>query len=276
MSSTPWDSLLEVCVGAHDVVLAAPYVKAGALGKLLSEINGRVQIVTRWTPLDIASGVSDIACRPIAMAHGGEFYLHPSLHAKYYRFDEVVLVGSANLTATALGYSDSSNLEILCLPGSDFDAPAFEYQLFQESHEVTDQEFSHWLTLDTAELPPFSQRESLPDVHLGNWRPSTRDPNHLWQVYSKRPEEIASPDERRMAEQDLAALSIPPGLSYAQFHTWIVSCVLASPFVDSVFRLPDEQDQAAWYRLAQAWGIPPQTAARDRETAQIWRTHFLT
>ena len=67
---------------------------------------------TRWTPLDIQVGASDIACRTLIKNRGGSFRLHNQLHAKYYRVDDYVLIGSANLTQSGLGFSNSPNLEI--------------------------------------------------------------------------------------------------------------------------------------------------------------------
>ena len=53
----------------------------------------------------------------MVVERGGSFKLHARLHAKYYRFDDRVLVGSANMTASGLGYRHRGNLEILCEPG---------------------------------------------------------------------------------------------------------------------------------------------------------------
>lgn len=70
--------------------------------------------------------------------------LHPSLHAKFYRIDDVVLIGSANLTSSAMGWSQQPNLEILCQAGGNFDSWTFQRQLLQGAREISDDEFQRW------------------------------------------------------------------------------------------------------------------------------------
>lgn len=269
----PWEYLLRVCSGAQEIVLAAPYIKEAALRNLLANVTGQVRVVSRWTPQDIVAGATDIACRSVVMEQGGVFYLHPRLHAKYYRFDGKILVGSANLTATGLGYGNSANLEILCEPNNEFNHVEFERELFENAHEINDYELAKWQEIDTIPIVPLPQK--VGEIDLDHWRPITRDPNHLWLVYRGQPDRVASEDEQRLAELDIAALSVPRGLHREQFNIWIAGCLLASPFMDSVHRLSDEDDPAAWYRLAEAWGISPSEAARARDTAQAWRAAFL-
>lgn len=270
---TPWKSLLGACLGAQEIVLVAPYIKEAALRNVLTHITGQVRVVSRWTPQDIAAGATDIACRSLIVGQGGRFYLHPMLHAKYYRFDDRILVGSANLTATGLGYIDSANLEILCEPTDEFISDEFERNLFGNAHEVSDYEFAKWQDIEAIPAPPPNKAV---ETTLDQWLPLTRDPNHLWQVYLGRSGRIASADEQRLAERDIATLSVPRRLNRKQFNIWIAGCLLASPFMDSVHRLQDEDDPAAWYRLATDWGISPSNAARARETAQAWRAAFLS
>ena len=269
---TPWQSLLAACLGAQEIVLAAPYIKESALRNILTHITGQVRVVSRWTPQDIAAGATDVACRSLVIEQGGRFYLHPMLHAKYYRFDDRILVGSANLTATGLGYIDSANLEILCEPTAEFSSAEFERNLFGNAHEISDSEFAKWQDIEAIPAPPPNKAETA----LDQWRPLTRDPNHLWQVYRGQASRIASGDEQRLAERDIATLSVPRKLNRKQFNTWVAGCLLASPFMDSVHRLQDEDDPAAWYRLAEDWGISPSDAARARDTAQAWRAAFLS
>ena len=276
MLTTPWESLVDASARATEVVLAAPYMKSKMLQMLLSNIDGAVRVVSRWTLQDIGSGVSDLHCRTITVNHGGHFFLHPRLHAKYYRFDDLVLVGSANLTAKGVGYDAESNLEILCAPSRDFDQLAFETQLFADSHEVSDWELSRWEGLDISGLPSGLNAVWPIEAHLNNWWPHTREPIHLWQVYESDFGEIASYDERTMARFDISALAMPNGLSYSQFRTWVASHLLVSPFfIDAAVAVYDEDHQGASYRLAAAWRITPRTAARRLGTAQAWKAYFL-
>ena len=193
MYNPPGDELIRLCAGARHLVLAAPYVKADALAKLLSEVSPDASLIciTRWNLQDIVLGASDIECRSIVTSLGGSFRLHPSLHAKYYRIDDVVLVGSANLTSSAMGWSRQPNLEILCHARDDFDANTFQQELLNNAREVSNQEFSHWETAVNANAQNdnlVADRQPL----LDSWRPATREPQNLELAYRDREEEIAS------------------------------------------------------------------------------------
>ena len=125
--TSPWDRILALTWSATEAVIAAPYIKEPSLRRLLEHLPQLEQLtcVTRWQAGDIAAGVSDTVVRDLVRSLGGAFRLHPSLHAKYYRFDDGVLVGSANLTDAGLGVGRIYNLEILARPGGDFDSVAF-------------------------------------------------------------------------------------------------------------------------------------------------------
>ena len=80
------------------------------------------QIITRWRAKEIAAGVSDLDVLQVAHDRPNtELALLDDLHAKLYLADEQCLVGSANLTGSALGWSNRSNIEIL-IPARQIDA----------------------------------------------------------------------------------------------------------------------------------------------------------
>ena len=123
---SPWDVVISNATDTGQAVLAAPYIKEDSLRCLL-DAAPRIEsltCVTRWSPSDLAVGASDAAVRGLVMSRGGSFLLHPTLHAKYYRFDDVVLIGSANMTASGLGLAPNPNLEILSPSSDDFDSDA--------------------------------------------------------------------------------------------------------------------------------------------------------
>lgn len=100
---------------ASDVVLVAPYVKTGTLQWLLSLFgeNCQIRLLTRARLQDFVLGASDIDCWPMIWERGGQVFLEQSLHAKYYRFDNTVFFGSANITDSALNRRIDPNLEML-------------------------------------------------------------------------------------------------------------------------------------------------------------------
>lgn len=272
MSTRPGDLLSGICAGAKSLVVAAPYVKANALTRLLTDVSPESSLVcvTRWTPHDLAVGASDIECRTIVTERGGAFRLHPSLHAKYYRIDKVVLIGSANLTSAALGWSQQPNLEILCRPGADFDPCAFQRRLLSGSRAISDEEFAHWRAISEIKTQTDSANGEVPPL-LDNWRPTTRNPTHVELVYYGREDAIASFDEQRAAQRDISALRIPPGLNDDEVRAWLSACLLATPFANTVLEVHNTVDLVSSYRqLATTYGLNITDARRSMETVQNW------
>ena len=275
MNIRPGDEIIRHCVEARHLFIVAPYIKANALARIL---DAAIKIesltcVTKWDPRDLAMGASDTECRSVVKNHGGSFRLHPPLHAKYYRMNEVVLVGSANLTFSAMGWADKPNLEILCRAGDDFDADAFQRHLLKDAREISDAEFVYWEAVarvycGNVEITAGGQ------TSLDDWRPSTRDPRNLEIAYQGRHEEIASYDEQRLANRDLHAMQIPHGLNSENFRMWASACLLAAPFTNSVIGLGGSETQAAARTLADIYRISITEARRDTETIQNWLRFF--
>lgn len=271
MPERPGDLLLEVCSSAQCLVIAAPYVKVDALNVVLSNATSDASLVciTRWRPEDLIVGASDTACRTLITQRRGSFRLHPSLHAKYYRIDGLVLVGSANLTSSAMGWTPQPNLEILCRAGDDFDPHNFERELLRDSREMSDAEFACWESLIKINVENNSAIVSALPL-LDTWRPATRDPRNLELAYQGREGEIASFDEQRAARRDIQKLSIPPGLTAEAVRAWISTCLLATPFTNSVIRLSDSDAENVAGSLAETYGLSTTGARRDMETVQNW------
>lgn len=272
MSNRAGDALSRLCSGAQHLVIAAPYIKASALATVLADVDPAAALIciTRWNPHEIAVGVSDTECRTIVTERGGSFRLHPSLHAKYYRIDDAILIGSANLTSSAMGWSPHSNLEILCRPGDDFDALAFQRELLEQAREVSDDEFAHWKAITQINFP--GHLTITPDGQplLDAWRPATRDPRHLGLAYRGREGEIASFDEQQAARRDIQAILIPPGLTDDHVLSWVSACLLAAPFTNAVIRLQNMAAASASRSLAKTYGLSVTEARRDMETVRNW------
>ena len=266
----PGDLVLAQCVSARRVVLAAPYIKLRALRRLLEAISpgACVTCIARWTPHDLISGASDTECREAVIRRGGSFRLHPSLHAKFYLFDDKALVGSANVTLAALGWAVPSNLEILCRPGDDFCVSSFLDRLLDGSREISDGEFRHWEAI--GRLADSESVESTMSSSLEMWRPATRDLRHIHLAYDGRVEDIASFDEQCAARRDIQALMIPKGFTENQVRAWISVSLLAAPFTDAVLRVKrmDRYNGTRW--IAAAYNIGITDARRDIETVQNW------
>lgn len=271
MSKAPGSLLLESCSGAKHVFVAAPYIKVNALERLLAGAGPIESLVcvTRWSPDDIVLGASDLQCRAMIDASGGSFRLHPSLHAKYYRFDNVVFVGSANLTLSGMGWTSQPNMEILCYPRDDFNVMEFERCVLRDSREVDDGEYVLWEALGRKGVAGSIEMYGV-KPELDRWRPVTRDLRNLELAYRERVDAIASFDEQGAARRDMEALCIPAGLSVESFRTWISICLLSTNFVNSVIELSDVDRRQAANVLAQTYGLSLTGARRDMETVQNW------
>ena len=276
MIDSPWKAVLAICSEATEVVLVAPYIKVDALGKVLEKLQGEASLecVTRWTPLDIQLGASDLECRTIVNTRGGSFRLCNRLHAKYYRFDEQILIGSANLTASGLSFAHSGNLEILCSPNASFDWQAFEAELQRQSWDVSDEDFLLWEQCSVVEVPQMQTGFETAGRRLDEWKPQTRRPEYLWFIYCGNDFQITSIEQRELAQLDLAALAVPEGLSIKRFNGWIRASLRASPFMDTLRELYHESEETVWDVIAQERHVAKSVAARWTSTAHNWLRYF--
>ena len=271
------DILERIFREAEDIVIAAPYIKANALSRVLANASAGISLVcvTRWQVQDIAMGTSDVECRTIVNEFGGVFELHPTLHAKYYRADEKVLVGSANLTYSALGWSAEPNLEILCTAGTDFDANAFEQQLLDDSREISNKEFARWQSIESIGFQD-ALLSGGNSPHLNTWRPITRNPENFLLAYKGLIDDIASPDEQQAALQDLETLQVPVDLTDEQVENWVSRCLLTSQFVQTVLQMQNVDVIAAANSLANTYNLNITDARRSTETVQIWHKFLMS
>ena len=270
--TSPWSRMVALTWGVTEAVIAAPYIKEPSLRRLLEYLPqlARLICVTRWQAGDIAAGVSDTAVRNLVQSYGGAFRLHSSLHAKYYRFDNEVLVGSANLTDAGLGIGRVHNLEILTRPWDDFDSVTFERELMAGSREIDDNEVAVWEAIPVVE----PGTRVGPDSALIDWYPATRDPADLWQFYSGG-RELLSVESQRHADADLLALGIPENLDRQGFLNWVSAALLSSSFVTDVRGINEGDEPLAFLQLGEHWRLEPGAARYEAETIRNWITYFL-
>ncbi len=83
--------------------IICPFIKVGALNRLLSYQPSRIQVITRFNLADFAEGVSDVAALRKLLEVGAQVRGVRNLHAKVYLFGTSrAIVTSANLTKAAL------------------------------------------------------------------------------------------------------------------------------------------------------------------------------
>ena len=135
------DEIVSLIVGGgSSVLIVAPFMRSGALRRLLDCIPVGVEtvVVTRWRIEDLLAGASDLGVYELAEVKGVPVFLRPDLHAKFFAVDDRCLVVSANVTDTALGWRKNTNLELL-IPADRADEPVveFEKQLFDGTVRAT-------------------------------------------------------------------------------------------------------------------------------------------
>ena len=86
-----------------EVRIICPFIKKGALERLLSHRPGDVQVITRFNLADFADGVSDVEALRMLLDAGACIRGIRNLHAKLYLFGTSrAIITSANLTEAAL------------------------------------------------------------------------------------------------------------------------------------------------------------------------------
>ena len=88
---------------ASELRIISPFIKAGALQRLLTAKPHALRAITRFNLADFSEGVSDIAALRKLLTLGGSVRGVRNLHAKMYLFGSTrAIVTSANLTGAAL------------------------------------------------------------------------------------------------------------------------------------------------------------------------------
>lgn len=92
-----------VCKRPCALRIICPFIKLGALDRLLKGGPQSLQVITRFNLDDFADGVSDIGALRRVLAAGGQVRGIRGLHSKLYLFgSDRAIVTSANLTRAAL------------------------------------------------------------------------------------------------------------------------------------------------------------------------------
>jgi hypothetical protein len=262
--------------GRARVVLVAPFIKQRVVHRLFDAINPAVDvsIYTRWRPEEVAAGVSDLEVYDeVHQRAGTRLFLCAELHAKYYRIDERVLVGSANLTSAALGWAPRSNLELLV--GADWQADPFgefESELALRSIPAT-VEIRDCVQRAASSLSiVIGSEDALSASSITSssaWLPHTRHPEVLFRAYAGKSEELTSSGQEQTRE-DLAALAIPPGLAEGEFRLLVGSRLIQNPSVVALDGLLDRPRRFG--ELRDLLGRRVAQEGLDRDPSEVWQT----
>lgn len=276
----PGGDLIELAASSRrEFVMCAPFAKRAVVERVMSVVPGHVEVAlyTRWRPEEVAAGVSDTQVLQVLNARGGSVYLHNRLHAKFYRNESDVLLGSANLTAAAMGWSQNPNLELLVLSSRDR-VTGLEQCLSEESTLATEElahevdEIASFLpgpTLEPAEMQPSARQHGL-------WVPQLRMPSDLYLAYCNGPGSLTS-RSATAAAVDLAVLDLPVGLDKRQFELLVGHRLGCQP----IFRDLDQHlEQPRRFgevrqKVSQLTGFDHDQAVDAWQTLMRWMLEFL-
>jgi len=204
------------------VLLCAPFIKTTVLKALLNCVSAEVsvRIVTRWIPEEIAAGVSDLGIFDLVQAREKcSLQLLDNLHAKVYIADDSVLVGSANLTGRALGWSSLPNIEILTSASAADSSVIRCLAALENSRNATKEEMERIRELvDAMKSPPLPEGAEADDVIARPWLPTLGAPSRLFEAYLPQARERLTQPVVDAADVDLQALDIRTGLNQDEFR----------------------------------------------------------
>lgn len=276
----------------RELLLVAPFIKLNAFERLLEGVDAQVKIncVTRWRPDEIALGVSDIEIWQVLQARKyTTLWLRNDLHAKYYRADDNCLIGSANITATALGWATRPNYELLFSASKNEHFSQFEQYLlagcvevdqdiFDQTKTVVDSLRSVFIVPTVTSDMSFSSSETQAHIKPETWIPTLRTPEKLIVAYQGKLDELTTA-ARETATLDLAFLDIPIGLGQQQFEQFVGTLLLQFPIIKQIDDFVSEPRRFGSVRdLLKTLPCASQSnfdANRAWQTLMRWLMYFL-
>ena len=278
---------VQVSQAKSRLTLVAPFIKLKALERLFGGLNPVVDltVITRWRTGDIVAGVTDLGVLDFVRERGrARLLLHARLHAKVLLADELAVVGSANVTDAALGFSERQNAEAVTVlqtaPNKIF---LFLAKLERESVVATEELRQRFEAVAKASSPPTKVPEVEvigPPARPAAWPfPRFRDPERLHSAYLSILA-FGDTDIRTAILDDLAALTLPEGLDEADFRRRVGAAILAIPLLAEfdAFVLHPRYfgSMAEWMKDK---GVLPDRGHEDRkrylQTLIRWLRHFL-
>jgi hypothetical protein len=268
-------------------VLVSPFIKLSALQRITASLAPAVplDVVTRWRPEEIAAGVSDLSVADFCSERSGtRLLLLDNLHSKYFRADDTLFVGSANLTNAGMGWSSRPNEEIICRLLVSTQWLELEARILARAIPAT-----HELRLaieaaarNAAAKTCFHEPESQPlselVLHPKLWIPSCRSPESLNSVYCRRFQEVPLAT-RVSAADDLAFLAIPSGLDSLQFESRVRLALMMTPFYTQMHGMVGDAPRFGELRRRFTQSLASSTdrdvATHELQTAMRWLTHFF-
>ena len=284
----PADEIISLLSSARkSALIVAPFVRSESLSRLLDSVpvNIETMVVTRWRPADLIAGASDLSIYDVAEERAAQLYLRNDLHAKFFAADDKCLVGSVNVTHTALGWKNPSNLELLTpVARTASHIVEFESELLAGAMRATTALRDRLLLLleSLNVLPVVVPDNQNVDTTLGllppNWIPRIRNPEELYAVY--RGNRDVSRSAFQTMQEELRQLGTMPGLDEEGFRAWVAATIIQTPLVVGVIERIDEEGQLTEEVLSDLLAELGANANEYRprnvlEILERWLTYFL-
>ena len=247
----PADEIIALLSSARNsALIVAPFVRSESLSRLLDSVPGNTEtvVVTRWRPADLIAGVSDLNIYDVAEKRAVQLYLRNDLHAKLFAADDKCLVGSVNVTHTALGWRKPSNFELLA-PVSRTASHIVEFENTLLSGAVRATAALRDCLVELLEslsvLPVVVSKRQNEDTTVGllppSWVPRIRNPDELYAVYHGNRD--VSRSAFQTMQEELTQLGTVPGMDEEEFRAWVAATIVQTPVVVGVIERIDREGQ---------------------------------
>ena len=232
-----------------EIMLCAPFVKTHVIATLFDVAPPDIplKIVTRWRPEEVAAGVSDLEVYDLVQGRSGaSLMLLDQLHAKLYLSDDRCLIGSANLTGSALGWSNRPNLELLVeVNRSDPNVQGLLSALERAevaTHTIKDEIAEKAEALGALAL----LSEEYPDEEDAArfrrpWLPRCAAPDKLFEIYENPNTDAVTLSTRSDGLSDLKDLGVFGSVEREEFLSQVAKSLLELKSIKSVIeRIPEK------------------------------------
>jgi hypothetical protein len=242
---TPIHEYIQGRASDHGSLLLAisPFIKLDALKLLVERCpdTSALQVIVRWRPIDIVSGVSDLEIYEWLNSRDIALYRHPNIHLKLLVFTKNwAFHTSGNITKSGLGVAENSNIEVGAQIQLELDDWVQIEQLMSQARRVDPvifTKFQDYLEVNSKKeepLPPLvlppPQDKSFSRMSL----PASESPDELITLYLA-PTSVrgVSPSLPALAH-DLALYGVPIDLSREEFIRHLGSAFRSHAFVAAI------------------------------------------
>jgi hypothetical protein len=244
------EKLRDLVASARGLVhICAPFIKLDAFKALITVLPDgvRLRVTTRWRPEEVAMGVSDLAVFDTIIGRPNtSMRILNSLHAKLYLADDKCLIGSANVTRSALGWIQPSNVELLT--SIDVQDSAVQYLIHridaapEATLQMQQEVAAAAARYKVGDISP-ERFEPLTDTEIGKyslpWVPKCSVPDKIFAVYVNSGTDHLNSDTKEDAISDIEALALPPDLNEEDFYQYVSKVIVDFPSIQKIIsRIP--------------------------------------